>query len=233
MAIKGVLFDLGNTLVSYYQADDFYPILRKSIRQCCRMLADTGITFNEDILFAKAMDLNYERDDLAVYPLLDRLQVLFGQEIDLSPRQISGLMDAFMQPIFNKAQADPAAVPLLQELRQRGIKTGILSNTPWGCPAKLWHSELKRHNLADNIDLALFCVDVGWRKPAPPIFAAALRKLGLAAQDTIYVGDDPVWDVEGAGNAGLCPVLLVRDNVPVNNEVVTVSSLDEVLSLIK
>lgn len=232
MAIQGVLFDLGNTLVSYYQAKDFNPILRKIIKQCCRSLADTGICFDEQSVFEKAKELNKERPDLAVYPLADRLQLLFGQEMVLSTQQINDLIDEFMKPIFSAAKVDTAAVPLLQALRRMGIKTGILSNTPWGCPSELWYSELKRHDLADNIDLALFCVDVGWRKPAKIIFNTALQKLGLAAQDTIYVGDDPCWDIEGARNAGLTPVLLTRDKVPLNIEVATIKSLEEVLLLV-
>jgi len=232
MAIHGVLFDLGNTLVSYYQAEDFHPLLRNIINQCCRSLADTGITFDEESLFNKAKELNQERQDLAVYPLADRLQALFGGETVLSSGLISDLINVFMQPIFNEAKVDPAAVPLLQALRRKGIKTGILSNTPWGCPSELWLSELKRHNLADNIDLALFCVDVGWRKPATIIFKTALQKLGLEAQDTIYVGDDPCWDIEGARNSGLNPVLLARDKAPSNIEAVTIRSLEEVLLLV-
>jgi len=32
MPIRAVLFDLGNTLVSYYQPPDFMPILRRSLQ---------------------------------------------------------------------------------------------------------------------------------------------------------------------------------------------------------
>ena len=34
MPIRAVLFDLGNTLVSYYQPPDFMPILRRSLQAC-------------------------------------------------------------------------------------------------------------------------------------------------------------------------------------------------------
>ena len=232
MAVHGVLFDLGNTLVSYYQAEDFHPILKKCIRRCCQSLAGTGVIFDEDVLFARAKRLNREREDLSVYPLAERLQVLFGREINLNRQQIGSLVDTFMGPIFSVARIDDAAIPLLQALRGRGIKTGILSNTPWGSPSRLWRAELRRHHLADNIDLALFCVDVGWRKPAPQLFNTALERLGLESQHTIYVGDDPRWDIAGARNAGLTPLLLAKEAPDPNQDAVTVRSLDAILPLV-
>lgn len=40
-------------------------------------------------------------------------------------------------------------------------------------------------------------------KPAPAFFQAALARLGVAAKDTLMVGDDVIGDVQGAQRAGL------------------------------
>ena len=75
-ATRAVLFDLGNTLVSYYAAADFAPILRKCLRGCIGVLApDTRI--DEDELLQRALTLNVERVDHAVWPLPERLGILF------------------------------------------------------------------------------------------------------------------------------------------------------------
>ena len=58
-----------------------------------------------------------------------------------------------------------AAERAYQALRSRGIKTAIVSNTPWGSPADAWRAELTRHGLLDKVDATVFCMDVGWRKP--------------------------------------------------------------------
>jgi putative hydrolase of the HAD superfamily len=50
---------------------------------------------------------------------------------------------------------------------------------------------------------ATFSDEVGVRKPAPEIFALALRALGADARTAIHVGDDLVLDVEGARSAGM------------------------------
>lgn len=160
--------------------------------------------------------------------------VIHGILFDLGNSLVSyyQLIEAFMGPIFDVARLDAETIPLLRALRDQGIKTGILSNTSWGCPSALWYAELDSHGLSENIDLALFCVGVGWRKPKPAIFETALKKLGLKPQHTLFVGDDPRWDVEGAMNAGLRPVLLDKGIGDADMDVLSVKSLQEILSLI-
>ena len=46
------------------------------------------------------------------------------------------------------------------------------------------------------------------RKPHPRPFRRALEILGVPAAEAVFVGDDPVWDVEGANRAGLRLFLL-------------------------
>ena len=77
--MRAVLFDLGNTLVSYYAAADFAPILHKCLRGCIRAL-QANISLDEDEIFQRALTLNVERGDHAVWPLLERLGVLFSHD---------------------------------------------------------------------------------------------------------------------------------------------------------
>ena len=63
----------------------------------------------------------------------------------------------------------------------------------------------------------LFDVTVGAdavRKPKPhkEIFLYALKMLGVLPQDTLFVGDNPELDYEGAEKVGLKPLLIDRDN---------------------
>jgi FMN phosphatase YigB (HAD superfamily) len=124
-------------------------------------------------MFERALFLNREQSDYAVRPLAGRLQELFGEFESLDAG--SALGTAFLKPIFAMARLDPQAVPLLEALRGRGIKTAIVSNTPWGSPADAWRAELTRHGLLDKVDAAVFCMDVGWRKPHRAPFDRASR----------------------------------------------------------
>jgi HAD superfamily hydrolase (TIGR01549 family) len=209
MPIRAVLFDLGDTLVSYYQPQDFMPILRSSLDACLQALGHAPLSAEDrTALLHRALELNQERSDLAVWPLEERLHTLFSPYASLDAERIERIAQVFLQPIFESAQVSRDALPLLQGLKRWGVKTGIVSNTPWGSPGRVWRSELARHGLLTAVDAVVFCRDVGWRKPHPTPFRRALEMIGVAAKEAAFVGDNPVWDVEGAESAGLLPILL-------------------------
>jgi putative hydrolase of the HAD superfamily len=224
MTARAVLFDLGNTLVSYYAAADFPPILRACLRACVGVLPiDTPIDAGD--LEQRALSLNVERPDLSVWPLNERLRILFGDAAS-EPEALQRLAAAFMGPIFATAIVDPDALAVLGALRARGIRTAIVSNTPWGSSASDWRSELRRHGLLAAVDAAVFCVEVGFRKPHPAPIERALSLVGVPAADALFVGDDPRWDVLGAQRAGVRAALLSKSPAP---GVSTVGGLREVL----
>jgi len=208
VAIRAILFDLGNTLVGYYTSSEFPLVLRRCLRECASALGQTEDPARDEDLFERALLLNREQSDYAVRPLAARLQELFGAYDSLDEASASALGTAFLKPIFAMARLDPQAVPLLEALRARGIKTAIVSNTPWGSPAGAWRAELTRHGLLDKADATVFCMDVGWRKPHRAPFDRALSLLEVAPAEALFVGDDSRWDIVGAQNAGLRPVLL-------------------------
>jgi HAD superfamily hydrolase (TIGR01509 family) len=232
--IRAVLFDLGNTLISYYQPADFMPILRRSLNACLATLGHSSLSREaQTALVHQALEMNQERADLAVWPLEERLRVLFSDytpDVTLTER----LCGAFLEPIFSTAQVSRDTLPVLANLKRRGVKTAIVSNTPWGSSGHTWRSELARHGLLTAVDAVVFCTDVGWRKPHPSPFRRALDILGVQAKEAVFVGDDPVWDVEGANGAGVRPILLATRAHATNPSQVTVAaSLPEVVAKIE
>jgi putative hydrolase of the HAD superfamily len=146
---------------------------------------------------------------------------------------VERLSEAFLQPIFATARVSKDALPVLMALKRRGVKTAIVSNAPWGSSGRAWRTELARHELLAAVDTVVFCRDVGWRKPHPSPFRRALEVLGASAKEAAFVGDDPMWDIEGADDAGLLPILLgVRPKHRMPAKTVIASSLPDVLSRI-
>ena len=237
MPIRAVLFDLGNTLVSYYQPADFMPILQRSLQACLLTLGDTPLSREAQTeLVHQALELNQERTDLAVWPLEERLRVLFRHYMPsaaLDTTCVERLTEAFLQPIFATARVSKDTLPVLMALKRRGVKTAIVSNAPWGSSGRAWRTELARHGLLAAVDTVVFCRDVGWRKPHPSPFRRALEVLGASAKEAAFVGDDPMWDIEGADGAGLLPILLgVRPKHRIPARTVIASSLPDVVSRI-
>jgi putative hydrolase of the HAD superfamily len=96
--------------------------------------------------------------------------------------------------------------PVLDELRRRGLKLGIVSNT-----GRDVHEFLAHHNLA--IDAALSSRVHGRVKPHPTIFQAVLERLGVDAEQAAMVGDSPEDDLEGARALGMRAFLVDREGV--------------------
>lgn len=206
---RAVLFDLGNTLVDYYRAAEFPPILRECLQSAAIVAGVHAVDL--DRLFGLALELNREASDLAVRPLEERLLTLFPGCIGTDAAAIDGVCRAFLRPIFSRAKIVDDALDVLDALRARHLRTAIVSNTPWGSSAELWLEELARHALIERVDAVTFCVDVGWRKPHPAAFLRTLNALGVDAADAVFVGDDPRWDVEGARRAGVRPILFAEN----------------------
>ncbi len=196
-----VLFDLGNTLVSYYESKDFPPVLQAAIGEVERF-AEAKADWN------RVQAEKHTAKDFRVTPLEERLSRIF--ETNWDEAESREACRRFMRPIFSIARLYDDVLPTLAALRDQGIKTAIVSNTPWGSPAALWREELARLGLADAVDLTVFCGDCGWRKPARQIFDHTLQRLNAAPAQCVFVGDDPRWDSVGPQSVGMAALLIDR-----------------------
>lgn len=95
------------------------------------------------------------------------------------------------------------ALELLDDLRARGLRLALVSNTP---PTS--QLILDRLELRARFDAVVFSCDVGFLKPDPRIFQCALRQLGATAEETVVVGDKIRTDILGGAILGLRSVLL-------------------------
>jgi phosphoglycolate phosphatase len=92
----------------------------------------------------------------------------------------------------------PGAAEALQALAQAGLRLAVCSNKP-----KPFTCELLDHlGIAALLDVVLGPADVPRPKPAPDMLRAALARLGVPAEQALYVGD-MVIDVECARAAGV------------------------------
>jgi putative hydrolase of the HAD superfamily len=88
----------------------------------------------------------------------------------------------------------------LFELKQRGYLLGIITDTANSVQAKL--SWFERGGFAHVWDSIISSKDIGVRKPNPKIYHAILDQLGLAADQTIFVGHKPS-ELDGAHAVGM------------------------------
>ena len=206
--MKAVLFDLGNTLAEYHApAESRAPIARAVAAVEDYLRREGLILCSSDEIRERVCLENYESRNYRVRPLDKRLSRIFRIA------DASVLDDAcrlFLQPITSGAAIYEDAIPSLKELRKMGLKTAVVSNSPWGSPADLWGKEIERLGLMPYFDALCFCVEVGWRKPAKPIFHLACHRLGVEPVDCLFVGDRPKWDIDGPKRVGMRAVLIDR-----------------------
>ena len=88
------------------------------------------------------------------------------------------------------------ALPVLDDLRSRGLKLGLVSNTGRDLDAFVSHHRLR-------VDVALGSGAFGRTKPHPTIFRAVLDRLEVEPEDAAMIGDSIEDDVDGAHAAGI------------------------------
>lgn len=93
----------------------------------------------------------------------------------------------------------------LERLAAMDLRLAVLSNWDERLPNVL--AEL---GLAERFAAIVVSVEVGVEKPHPAIFAAAVRRLGVAPERILHVGDRRLEDFEGAVGAGLRALWLAR-----------------------
>ncbi len=233
---KAFLFDYGDTLVKYYKGVEFHPILRESITKISEFFTQSGIPQDSlDTIWKRALRENYESKDYCVRPLTNRLIQIF-QLNDPNKQILERIQELFIQPIYSVAKLFDDAIPTLKRLKNDlNVKIAIVSNTPWGSPSNLWNKELSRFkldSLQEYIDISVFCVDVGWRKPASSIFQYILDTLHVCPDDCVFIGDNPKWDVEGPQKMNIDAILLDRNQKYTDLNVPRLKSLDELFEFI-
>jgi HAD superfamily hydrolase (TIGR01509 family) len=98
-----------------------------------------------------------------------------------------------------------SAQALLDSLRSRGLKTGLVANS-WPDPARLLRADVEAFGLSELFDVIVFSEEVGFRKPQPEIFLHALEQLGVEPEQAMFVGDRLDTDVQGAAQVGMATV---------------------------
>lgn len=120
----------------------------------------------------------------------------------------------------------PETLPVLEELKQRGIALGVIANWEPSLPRFLAEFELDGY-----FDLALSSMAAGIAKPDPALFRRAVREIGVPADAALHAGPSIEEDVAGAISAGLTPVWVNRTGIPTGHEVLSITDLRGLLML--
>jgi len=124
------------------------------------------------------------------------------------PQALQRFTDELLETSVHTARAlpaEPGMAEALSELRRLGMRLGCVSNAFMG--ASTLHRIMEARGLGEYLELTVSSCELGVRKPHPLIYEEALRRLGLAATEVIFVGDRLDADVAGPAKLGMRTVL--------------------------
>ena len=136
----------------------------------------------------------------------------FLEELALDPATFEPAALEELEHAYAHAAVDippelvPGARDVVRELRARGLRLGLISNTG-RTPGYALRRILERLGIADAIDVMVFSNEHGVCKPRPSIFEELRSGLGVAAHEMAFVGDNLYVDVHGAQSCGMRGIL--------------------------
>lgn len=214
MTLKAVSFDLWETLLT-----DTPELSRRQERlrldRMERVLVERGFAQTAEridqayrALWHRCLELYWSRDE----DIACRVQIEhFLEALDLDPATFDEPSLAALEEVYANAAVDvlpsivPGAPDVLSELRDRGFRIGLISNTG-RTPGYALREILDRLGLATSIDAMVFSNEHGACKPQPSIFETLRDALDVNYDEMMFVGDNLYVDVHGAQRLGMTAV---------------------------
>lgn len=211
MQVKAVLFDMFDTLMLIERNHAFYS---PSLHGSYEFLESNGVsvTFEKfEKAYIAARDALYDTADANLeephfnFRIAGALKLL-GHDCGASDALVLGATNAFCNRFMNFVKIDKDTRSMLKRLQGK-YKLGIVSNFAIPeCVTKL----LKKHNMDKFFNVVVVSGAVNKRKPSPDIFNDALQRLGVSAEEAVFVGDTVDADVQGAKATGMKTVYVER-----------------------
>jgi FMN hydrolase / 5-amino-6-(5-phospho-D-ribitylamino)uracil phosphatase len=223
--LRAICFDLDNTLW------DVWPVIVRAEQKMYDFLAERypRVVANMTIEMMRTA----REQTAAAHPQMRhdftflRKQTLreHAKEFGYAEAMAEEAFEAFIQA-RNQVDLYPDVVPALEQLRTR-YRLFTASNG---------NADIGKIGLGHFFERTINARHVGALKPDPAIFHKVIEGTDLQAHEVVYVGDDPLLDVEGARGAGMHAIWIDRQGgewpVQIAPAAYTVRSLTELVELL-
>jgi HAD superfamily hydrolase (TIGR01662 family) len=238
--IKAVLFDLGETLITYghikttsaiYKAGKrSYEYLKKMNQPVGRFASYiSGNLLNIRVKAILAEIIGRDFDSLEELKKHGE-----RKKFTLTDEQWHEFNWYWYEPLTEHATIEPGLPGALEAMRSAGIKLGIISNTFVNCSALDRH--LKELGIIDFFPMRLYSYQYKCRKPNKHIFLKAAENIDVPPENVMYVGDRIDKDIKGSMRAGMTPVLKkahTNDGKTFPKDVAVIKTISELPGLIE
>lgn len=198
MNIKAIIFDLDNTLMDRDMTFHKYTeqFLNEHLGHLDQQAQD------EIIADLKVRDADGYRDK----------QSFFEEMVDCLPWK-NPLTAHEIEAYYNKHYMTHASKmkyveETIAHCQSRGYLLAIMTNGPH----EIQYEKMNLLQLGEQFHTVIVSEDTGMSKPDPRIYELALDQMGVAAENTIFVGDHPRNDIWGAYQVGIRGIWLRRNH---------------------
>ncbi|MEM1346986.1 MAG: HAD family hydrolase [Myxococcota bacterium] len=210
--IDTVIFDLDDTLIDWTTID-YRGAVRERAGDLKFAIEGQGIRVPFDLdSFTSMLRARCEAiwayaatHDYACLSFHDVLEC-FLRDLNLEGdvRSIDELIDIYGRPPDPPPAAHDGAVEVLKELRARGYRLGLITNSFF--PLRVRAREMRARNRWEYFRIAITAGDAGYFKPSQHIFELALDLLDTKPERSLMVGDSLPSDIYGAAMSGMAGV---------------------------
>jgi HAD superfamily hydrolase (TIGR01549 family) len=208
--IKAVVFDLYGTLI--------YIKSEVDTKAYTGIIRELGIRNGEELNYVRKVILTEQNSTIRI--MVNKIKPNTFIDFNKYEKNIA-------EEISN-AIIYPETISVLEELKKRNIKLGLISNlaTPYKKP-------FYDFKLDNYFDVKIFSCDVGLKKPDPKIFNLMIKSLGFKPEEILMVGDSINSDYLGAKNIEVGMNALHLDRIGNSkNSYIWIKSLEDVLKYI-
>ena len=121
------------------------------------------------------------------------------KEFSITDWTVSELLSSYEQSFSKFCKFIPNASNALETLHKNGYKLGLVSNGK----SPFQERNFNALGVSDLFGVVVVSEAVGFRKPDPEIFMHACNALNTIPSNTIFVGDNPKADIQGANDLGM------------------------------
>ena len=190
LMIKGVVFDLDNTLLDFMKMKEF------AVKAAIKSMIEAGLEVDEEKSYSEIISI-YEQFGWENQKVFD---VFLEKSIGhVDNKFLAAGIVAYRRAREANLMAYPNVNKTLMALAKSTIKMGLVSDAP---SREAW-MRIYYLNLYHFFDVVITLDDSGERKPSAKPFQMALDRMGLRPEETVMIGDWPERDVVGAQQIGM------------------------------
>ena len=185
--IKAVIFDMFETLVTLFTGRTYFSE---------HIAADLGQPIEA---FRKCWHETEKDRTLGKYSMEEGLTITLKNLGAYSPENVQLVCRKRREALGDTFDAiPPESLWLLKTLREKGLKTGLITNT---------FSDERDMILSSPLyplfDAAMISYEQGISKPDPEIYRRAIQSLNVTPEECLYVGDGGSHELQGARSLGM------------------------------